>query len=345
MDNVDLRGFDDDGFTIRLEGPPHLIAVETLVETLTGFAEAMKEINKVVNPGHELEVFVDSLSPGSFNIGVRLKQHVKQHRGKYTALVLSGAAFVGGMTHDVISQVLAGYITTHLNPDAEECDVRINMESGDVHVRGSHCNVTISRAAHEATKKVAKNKKVRAAVRRAIKAAQKDKVVESVGVVGKGPHAPEVHVARAQFSQLTGDHEGEVQGRVPFPMMSGDRLKLVPGSRTTIETASLTVLKVVFLRSRRKWQFIWRGITIPAPITDPDFFDRMEARSISLSQGDALEADLAISQRFVEEANVWENVSYAVVKVHSVKLGQTQVTMDFATPLVPYIPFGPRRLT
>ena len=53
-------------------------------------------------------------------------------------------------------------------------------------------------------------------------------------------------------------------------------------------------------------------------------------RSITLRQGDALDADLSITQRFLAEANVWENFEYTVTKVYSVKLGETQTTMDFS---------------
>ena len=84
-------------------------------------------------------------------------------------------------------------------------------------------------------------------------------------------------------------------------------------------------------RGKHKWTFNWQGIKISAAITDPDFFDQLAARSIALHQGDALDADLAINQRFLPAAQVWENVSYVIAKVYSVKVGETQTTMDFTT--------------
>lgn len=99
--------------------------------------------------------------------------------------------------------------------------------------------------------------------------------------------------------------------------------------------ANLTIIKVVFKRSKRKWQFNWQGINISAAIADPEFFDKMEERKISLSQGDALDADLSITQHFIEDANVWENVAYEVVKVHSVRVAPTQTTFELSTSILP----------
>jgi hypothetical protein len=43
MDHVDLTHFhDDDGFTVQFIGLPGLIAIDTLVETLSGFNEALE---------------------------------------------------------------------------------------------------------------------------------------------------------------------------------------------------------------------------------------------------------------------------------------------------------------
>ena len=98
--------------------------------------------------------------------------------------------------------------------------------------------------------------------------------------------------------------------------------------------ANLTIIKAVLLRGKRKWQFNWQGHKISAPIADSNFFDQLESRAIALRQGDALDANLKIVQRFLPEAKVWENAAYTVTEVYSVKLGETQTTMDLATPMV-----------
>jgi hypothetical protein len=42
-----------------------------------------------------------------------------------------------------------------------------------------------------------------------------------------------------------------------------------------------------------------------------------------------LDADLSISKRFLAEANDWKNSGYTVTKAYSVKLDETQTTMNF----------------
>ena len=86
------------------------------------------------------------------------------------------------------------------------------------------------------------------------------------------------------------------------------------------EPAKLTILKAVFKRGLRKWQFVWNGVPISAPIKDPTFFDKLEAREYVFGQGDVLDAVLRIRQGKDEETGVFMNDphSYEVVEVRRV---------------------------
>ena len=85
MDNIDLTQFENDGFTLKIEGLAGLIRVETLTETLLGFSEALEAIGTIVDPSTAIEVFVDDLSPGSVKIGVKLKKKLKSIDGPAVA--------------------------------------------------------------------------------------------------------------------------------------------------------------------------------------------------------------------------------------------------------------------
>ncbi len=80
----------------------------------------------------------------------------------------------------------------------------------------------------------------------------------------------------------------------------------------------------MFERGTRKWQFLLNGTKISAAILDQQFFDALANRTISIAQGDALDADLRITQVFLEPQGAWENVLYEIIAVHGVIPGPHQ---------------------
>src|SRR5262249_13761143 len=158
-------------------------------------------------------------------------------------------------------------------------------------------------------------------------AVKKDQAVTGVGVSRIPDARPEVFIERARFDNAI----KRLTTRVSYDYAAHE-LAYAPTiaheTRTETRRTNLVILKAWLERGRRKCRFNWQGLKISAAIKDPDFFDQLAARSIALHQGDALDADLTIVQRFLPAANVWENISYTVTKVYSVKLGETQTTMD-----------------
>ncbi len=49
----------------------------------------------------------------------------------------------------------------------------------------------------------------------------------------------------------------------------------------------LSLLKVILERGSRKWEFVWNGIKISAPILDENFWNDMRERKIHITQGDS----------------------------------------------------------
>lgn len=203
------------------------------------------------------------------------------------------------------------------------------VSAENVTVQGSHCDVTIRREAYDIKPAVERHPKVANGVKRALHAVKKDAAVTGLGVSTKPATKPTVFIERAKFDSAIKRVAATASFSLDAVRAPHDAIAQETRSQTT--RTSLIVLKAWLVRSRRKWSFNWQGLKISAAIKDPDFFDQLEARSIALRLGDALDADLAIVQRFLPAANVWENVSYTVTKVYSVKLGETQTTMDFTT--------------
>ena len=76
------------------------------------------------------------------------------------------------------------------------------------------------------------------------------------------------------------------------------------------------VLKAVFQRGPRKWEFVWNSIRISAPIRDDTFFHKLASREYAFAQGDVLDATLRVYQHRDEITGVFINERYEVVQVH-----------------------------
>lgn len=323
MDRIDLTQFDEDGFTIKLVGPPGLIAVDTLIETLAGFSQSLEAIGDAVDPHYSVEVLVDRIAPGSVEIGVRVKRRRQKGARSGTAAMVTSTVIIGLFTNFLYDQI----------KPQEKCAVDVGAHT--VTVKGDNCEVTVSREAHDLMPRIEGNPNVAAGIERALRATKKDRAVQSVGIAARPGAPPAVIVTRRNFDQTLRrlDQQRELFDGARSVLMAGKALSVVPERRTRTIRADLTVIKAVLLRSRRKWQFNWQGINVSAKIVDAHFFDQLETRSLALRQGDALDADLEIKQRFIPDAKVWENESYTVTKVYKVRLGETQTTMDFTSPV------------
>lgn len=324
MPPVDLTVFDDtEGFTFIFDGPPGLIAAETLADALSGLSDALEAIAEVVNPGEPIEVYVDSFTTGSVKIGLKLSKKTVKTIKTVTAATVIAAPM------SIIINVYSSYLYDHVKPD-EKCVV--DIDASHVHVTGDHCDVRIAREVYDTLPKLRGNTKVAKGVRKTLETIRKDKAVTGVGIATSSISKPVVYVERAQLNTAIDRLKGQQQDTPAVYQHS--LLGLRPETRVQKSRANLIILKAWLKRGKRKWSFNWQGINISASIIDPDFFDQLEARSISLSQGDGLEAEITITQQFIPDANVWENKAYVVSKVISVTIGEAQTTMDFSVRTV-----------
>ncbi len=331
---IDLRDFEDSSFVIRFEGPEGAIAAHTLTDALVGFEQALKAINTIVNPGSEVALMVDDISPGSVRIGVAIR------RLAMSGILLAAGAMAGPtakeLGKDILVELLGNYLYDKLMSSSDAALCKVDITERGYTIEGNNCKVTISREAAHYVPAVNASAKVASGVKKAIEAAKRDPSVRSVGVTEHSERAPSITIHRDQFDAVKRRIDDRRQA-VRLPIVEAirtsiDSLGEIPNRRVRPERAHLTVVKAVLKRGKRKWQFNWQGIPVSAPIQDSSFFDALESRDIALRQGDALDAELAITQEYIADAKVWQNVSYTVVKVYAVTLGETQTTMNLSTP-------------
>ena len=59
-------------------------------------------------------------------------------------------------------------------------------------------------------------------------------------------------------------------------------------------------VKAVLERGKRKWEFVWRGIKISAPVSDESFYDKFFKHEITIAPGDSLKVKLNILQQLLQ---------------------------------------------
>jgi hypothetical protein len=61
-----------------------------------------------------------------------------------------------------------------------------------------------------------------------------------------------------------------------------------PETRVVFEQCDLQIVKAILERSTRKWEFMWRGVKISAPVLDAQFYEQFFAHDITIAPGDEL---------------------------------------------------------
>ena len=310
MATIDLRNLNDDEFIFRFGGPPSRIDVYTLALALTGFADALREINRVVSPDTELEIFIDSIGPG----------------GSVLAKVITKKTVLGVLGF-IATETVLGLFVNYLYDQLTKDELTVMVGAEEVIVKTGDQTVIIKKEAFEHAERVGANPKVAAGVRRAVEAIREDDGVDSVAILPDKQTPPVIEIPRHRFNDLVNNLDRtfhDISALVPEAA-----LVETPHRRIQIERTQLVIIKAVFERGRRKWEFNWSGVKISAAITDESFFDRLERREFALSQGDALDVDLTITQHYSTTHKAWENVLYEVSRVHGVigGPGQLRITL------------------
>lgn len=81
------------------------------------------------------------------------------------------------------------------------------------------------------------------------------------------------------------------------------------------EKQQLRLLKVVLEKGVRKWEFVWNGIKIPAPVLDDNFWENMRLQKIRITQGDSIIADIKIHQVLDPYSRIFFNERYEIINV------------------------------
>lgn len=284
MATVSIAKFDDT-LVLYFETQGHRINAYTLATTLVAVADAAKAANAAINPGHEIEIVVEALSPGSFK--ATLKAIYKSRPGVLSAQ-LAGAIVIGLLTNFIYEKVFQ-----------DDPHVSITVNTNEVIVEDGNDRYIIPREIYDATRQAEKNPEFPKAVGRVLDAISRDPDIQGLRLLPADSSAattPVISIERLRAASLK-------------PMD-------LPNIRVVPEIVNLQILKAILERSRRKWEFMWRGFKISAPITDEHFYINFFAHDITIAPGDVLSVTLHVVQELDPRSGVYRNLRYEVVQVH-----------------------------
>jgi hypothetical protein len=285
MPTIDIARFES-SVVIHFDTDDTRINAYTLASTLVALADAAKAANSTLNAGCEIEVVVEALGPGSFRAKIR---------AIYTA---SKNLFANQLIVGVVIGVLGNYIYERtLSLDNK---ITVDVKTDEVVIQRGLDRVVVPRTIYDATRKAEKNPHFVGAMSKAFDAMAADEKVKGIGLVEDlNSPAPEIPISRAALQSLA--------ARVPDD----------PDSRLVQERAELQIIKAILEKSRRKWEFMWRGIKISAPVTHEQFYVNFFAHNFTIAPGDTLDVTLSIKQTRDPSTGIYSNLGYEVIEVHN----------------------------
>ena len=257
----------------------------TFASTLVALADAAKAANATVNPGCEIEVVVEALGPGSFRARIR---------ALYSS---SKNLFANQVVLGLVLGVLGNYIYDRTLKADEKFTIEVKTD--EVIVTRGNDRLIVPRNVYDATRRAEKNPEFVKAMTRTFGAIAADEKITSFGLVEEMESpSPVIPIPRATLLSLATN--------VPED----------PDTRVVTEHAELQIVKAILKKSNRRWEFVWRGITISAPVLHEQFYVEFFAHEITIAPGDTLEVTLAIKQSRDPNTGIFTNIGYEVVEVH-----------------------------
>jgi hypothetical protein len=298
MGTIHLTQFED-SFVIHFGGEFARINAYTLASSLVNLADAAKAANTSINPGFEIEVIVEALGSGSFR--ARLRTIYKEAENLFSRESLRA----------IVLSVIATFI--YENTLAPADDIIVNVGTNEVVVEHKDKRIVIPRAIHDAIEHVRKSPQFLKGVSQTMRTVEADPSITSIGFSRTLEGPPEINIPRDRFAAL------------PIILDAPS-----DGGRELEEITDVEILRAILERSRRRWEFVWNGMTISAPVTDKKFYDDFFAHRIMIAPGDALRVRLRIRQQRAPGLGIFVNESYEITEVinHIPRSGQTHMKFD-----------------
>jgi hypothetical protein len=282
MNIIDLSLFQDD-FIIHYGCESHLVNANTFAQSLIKISEAIKLTDSIINPGYELEIFVEAVGIGSFRISI--KSFKKSLSNIFSKSNIKAIAL--GLVAAFIWEIIQG---------KKDINVIVNDDSYVLEYENE--KIILPKDAQEYYENIKKVDSIKKNIKENFDILNKDKKIKSFGFTTDiNDESPKFLVSRNNFRLLSSESEIEE-----------DKIE-------RIEITKLLIVRAILKKSNRMWEFIWNGNPISAPIKDINFFDSFISHQIQIAPGDMFEVELKITMEKNEEIGMYLNKEYEVVKV------------------------------
>lgn len=281
---------DEEKIMIRFEGQTHQVDVNTLTSSLLVFSEALKGINKNLRTGKKIEINIEALKPGSFEI-----------HSVITAVndndLFSAIATVGG----VITPI--GFVYTGIVKLRSWLKKRENREIDSINIEGDATIIKAKTGNTFVCSNVVYNiyqtdQAVNDAISDQFRITEEDPAID--GLTISTAHES-VSIPKRDFSDLAEKVDITNQNK----------------KREVKERQAVYVVKPVLEKTpTRRWEFIWHGNKISANIIDIVFLEKVEQGEFRFGTGDTMIVDLQINQVLSPVYDTWLNESYQITLVH-----------------------------
>lgn len=300
MTTIDLRRAPRDAFVMHYGGEPTHVNAFTFANSLVAMSEAIRTLNADINPEHKIEIVIDSLGAGSFRAKIKTFHHRLPRLLK-------------PVWNTVILPLLLSIIIENYYDDEPTIIV------GDDHyvLEYGEDRIILPKDVYQFKSEVKSRRKVNEDIAKAFEAIETDESIKQFGIARDfDEEVPLIEIPREKFPKL-----------VEMPAL--DALEIQENMRVTEERVEVVILRAILKRGARKWQFVWRGVPISAPIRDESFFDGMERREYTFGHGDRLDAQMKYVQVRDEDAGVFVNDpnSYEITRVHRVMTSLKQMDL------------------
>lgn len=284
MQIINVEEFEE-SFVIHFGTEAKKINAYTLASTLVAFADAAKAANSILNPGYEVEVVVEALGSGSFR--AKIKTFYKGLNNLWSNQNLRA----------IVLSILASYI--YQNTIAPSQEVKVTVDDSQVQIVQGNKTIIIPRHIHDALKEVEKSEKFSQDIQKTFDAVEKDPEIKSFGIT----------------KYIEDPQPTFVVEREKFPKLEFTIPEEPENSRIIVEVVELQILKAILERSKRRWEFVWRGIKISAPVIDENFYQKFFKRVITLAPGDSLQVKMKIYQKRDSDTGIYTNERYEIMEV------------------------------
>jgi len=284
------------GFKVVIDGDLTAISSDVLISNLMNTVNILQETNKNLR-GPKLQIWIEPFAPGSFEI----------HYALLFSSVASGIAAT--LTKEAVSHLirLTAQFFNLKKFLRGKVPAEIVQEGDNVRIKNNYGNVII--VDRKVIEQYKNSGPINDSVNKIFRTLEEEKEIDTFQLLSQD-RKELFRAGRADFSGMHTHNE----------MLYEDTKEKV------INKAILVVYRVVFAEDR-KWAFVFQDTIISAYITDHEFFEHLN--DFRFGNGDRLEADLKILQRFDDVAKAYINIEYEVIKIYSIKPREEQKKLDF----------------